>query len=246
MVTAAQLKKPILIATAANKPHQSTVSTNYASAEVMVWLGYKDSETGKPRWFSECSYRQELPSRYYVGLNLQGYVDSDQKPERGLVVRDLAYRQVDVTADRADCMSKTHKRINRETWKQAPQSYSELERDPFGCRVRALYWAVNAQAIWVCESPETGFWSELEPAIAWLTKQGADLALQCRLITGKQKGDILGITSAPENYDHSSRPIVAWLPYQDSTGQQYRQISLNAQDWLHQLGRNQSGSYSLY
>ena len=49
MVTAAQLKKPILIATAANKPHQSTVSTNYASAEVMVWLGYKDSETGKPR-----------------------------------------------------------------------------------------------------------------------------------------------------------------------------------------------------
>jgi hypothetical protein len=109
MVTAAQLKKPILIATA-GKEHKSTVSTNYASAEVIVWLGYKDSETGKPALVRECSYSQELPSRYYVGLNLQGYVDSDQKPERGLVVRDLAYRQVDVTADRADCMSKTQKK----------------------------------------------------------------------------------------------------------------------------------------
>lgn|GEM_PF-3118920 len=218
---------------------------NYVSATVTVWLGYK-TEAGEKRWFGSHDYSQELPSQYYPDLNLQGYVNSDQKPEQGLIVSDFAYRQVDVTADRAALMDKTHQRINRQTWKQAPQSYFALEDDPFGCRVRALYQAVNAQAVWVCESHETGFWTALEPAIAWLTKKGSDLSLQCRLLAGKHDGDIMGFTSAPENYDHSSRPTVAWLPYQDHGGNQYRQISLDAQSWLDQLGRNQSGSYSLY
>jgi len=150
MVTDAQLKKPSLIVTW-NKPHKSTVSHDYVSAYVTVWLGCK-TETGEKRWFGSHDYSQELPSRYYPELNLQGYVNSDQKPEQGLVVSDFAYRQVDVTADRAVVMGKTHKRINRETWKQAPQKYSDLEDDPFGCRVRALYQAVDAQAVWVCES----------------------------------------------------------------------------------------------
>jgi hypothetical protein len=197
MVTAAQLKKPILIATAANNRTSLPSVPTMPQRKLWCGLGTRTAKQANRVGSATCSYSQELPSRYYVGLNLQGYVDSDQKPERGLVVRDLAYRQVDVTADRADCMSKTHKRINRETWKQAPQSYSELERDPFGCRVRALYWAVNAQAIVGYESPETGFWSELEPAIAWLTKQGADLALQCRLITGQAKGRHSGHYQCP-------------------------------------------------
>ena len=244
MATTAQLKKPVLIVVA-DQPHKSTVSRDYVSAVITVWLGYK-TEDGEKRFFGSHDYSRELPSHYYVDLNLQGFVNSDQKPEQGLIVSDFAYRQVDVTPERAVVMGKTHKRINRETWKQLPQSYSELEDDPFGCRVRSLYQAVKAQAVWVCESHETGFWADLEPAIAWLTKKGADLGLQCRLLTGNHEGAITGYTNAPENYDHTDCQTVAWLPYRDSNGQQYRQVNLTGEAWLWQLGRNQSGSHSLY
>ena len=98
----------------------------------------------------------------------------------------------------------------------------------------------------MCESSETGFWADLEPAIAWLTKCGTDLALQCRLLAGKHDGDLTAFTSAPENYDHFSCQTVAWLQYQDHNGQPYRQVTVNGQAWLWQLGRNQSGLYSLY
>lgn len=243
MVTAQQLKKPVLIVTW-DKPHKSTVSFGYVSATVTVWIGYK-TETGEKRWFGNHDYSRDLPSRYYVNLNLQGFVSSDHKPEQGLVVSDFVYRGVDVTADRAVFMDKTHKRINKETWKQSPQSYSALEDYPFECRVRSLYQAVNAQSVWVCESHETGFWADLDTAIAWLTKKGADLGLQCRLLAGKHEGAITGYTNAPENYDHADCQTVAWLPYQDGNGQQYRQVRLTGEAWLWQLGRNQSGSHSL-
>jgi|SRR5579883_1194175 len=243
MVTDAQIKKPVLIVTW-DRPHQSTVS-HYVAATLTVWLGYK-TEAGEKRFFGTHDYSQKLGNRYYVDLNLQGYVSADHKPEQGLIVSDFAYRGVDVTADRAAVMSKTHARINRETWKQAPRSYAELEDYPFECRVRSLYHAVNAQAVWVCESHETGFWAELEPAIAWVTKKGADLGLQCRLLAGKHDGAITGFTNAPESYDHMDCRTVAWLPYQDSNGQQYRQVSLTGAAWLWQLGRSQSGSHSLY
>ena len=118
MVTAKQLKKPVLIVTW-GKPHKSTVSHNYVSATVAMWIGYK-TETGEKCWFGSHDYSRELPSRYYVDLNLEGYVNSDQKPKQGLIVNDFVYRDVNVSAGLADFMNKTHKRISGETWKQAP------------------------------------------------------------------------------------------------------------------------------
>jgi len=90
---------------------------------------------------------------------------------------------------------------------------------------------VNAQKVWVMEADNKGFWTDLHQGCNCLQKRGSDLALQCLVVTGQYTEQIIAYTSAPEDFDFGAETL-AWLPYQDVNGKQYRQICLKVQEPL--------------